>query len=655
MCRMIAMPNRMANSWSALPVAAGALLLGFFSALWLVHSEVGAGLLRIERDHVLLGIEVICALLALGIGYASMRLRAEHLVRKKAEAKLQWAARAFEQSFNAIMILRGRDVVVEVNPAFTRITGYTRAEVVGMKVRTALTEVSAAELRRKQAQRMLDYGDWELEVQAYRKNGERFDCSMTVSYLRDLTDDAGVPYALIVFTDVTAIRNHTLQLEHIAHYDALTGLPNRLLLAQHIEQRVAVCEGDNSIAVCYLDLDNFQTINDDYSQEVGDQVLIEVAARLQKKVRPNDIVAHLGGDEFVLMLCALPNADDCYVLLDDVLAAIREPIVVAGFALKLSTSIGVTFYPHDLSSADRLVRHANQAMHQAKEHGKNRIHLFNTDHARDALQRRTMLLRLREALDNNEFVLYYQPKIDLTDGRVIGAEALIRWLHPQQGLMAPGQFLPFLEGSELELDIGEWVIETALRQIETWLLADAVCVPVSVNISAAHLLQPDFSARLQCALARHSDVPEYSLELEIVETAALNDFDAAIATISACKKLGVKFSLDDFGTGYSSLAYFQRLPVDILKIDQSFVRNMHENRADMEIIESVIKLAQVLNRSVIAEGIETDQHAELLRRIGCRFGQGYGIAKPMPSTQLLDWIRLREQPLHAEPRWQRER
>jgi diguanylate cyclase (GGDEF)-like protein/PAS domain S-box-containing protein len=643
---MIAMPHKNVIAWSALAVLVGALFLGFFAALWLLQSAVGIDFLRIDRAHLI--IQAICLLLAFGVVCSLVRVRAEYRARKKAETSLRWAARAFEQSFNAIMILRGRDVVVEINPAYTDITGYSRDEVVGKQPIVMLCEESATALQCKLERGALDHCDWELEVQARRKCGERFDCVMTVSYIRDLIDDAGEPYALIVFADVTAARKQTQQLERIAHFDVLTGLPNRLLLSQLLEQGIAQRVGDDCLAVCYLDLDNLQSINDEYSHEIGDYVLLEMASRLQKAVRPNDVVAHVGGDEFVLMLCELPSADECYVLLDDVLTAMREPVAVAGFTFKLSIGIGVTIYPHDLSGADRLVRHANMAMQQAKERGKNRIHLFNTDRARDARLRRSMLMRLREALDNNEFALYYQPKVDLHDGHLIGAEALIRWIHPEQGLLAPGMFLPFLEGSELELDIGEWVIEAALQQMESWLQADDRCVPVSVNISAQHLLHPEFSARLQRALLRHPDVPEYSLELEILETAALNDLGVAVATITACKKMGVKFSLDDFGTGYSSLSYFRQLPVDILKIDQSFVRNMHENSADLEIVESVIKLARVLDRSVIAEGVETDQHAELLRRIGCQFGQGYGIAKPMPSIQLLEWARRREQPRRAE-------
>jgi EAL domain-containing protein (putative c-di-GMP-specific phosphodiesterase class I) len=288
------------------------------------------------------------------------------------------------------------------------------------------------------------------------------------------------------------------------------------------------------------------------------------------------------------------------------------------------------------------MRHANQAMHMAKDGGKNRIHLFDAEHARRARNRRDVLAQLRLALDNNEFVLFYQPKVDVVDRRVVGAEALIRWQHPERGLVPPAEFLPYLEGSDLEISVGEWVIETALKQIEIWLNAEAICVPVSVNISPKHLLTPDFAERLQLAVSRYAGLPEHSLELEIVENAALGDINAAIAVLTACKRLGVSFALDDFGTGYSSLSYFQRLPVDVLKIDQSFVRNMHENPADREIVESVIKLAQVFHRAVIAEGVESAEHAALLQKIGCRFMQGYGIARPMPAEQLLNWIKLWE-------------
>ena len=579
-------------------------------------------------------------LLIFGFAYALVRLRRERRVRHQAEESLRVIENVFEHCFDAVMIVDPNNQVVDVNPAYTRLFGYAREEVIGKAAGMSLTERSRIKVGRMLERTLVSRVDWQTEIQSVRKNGEIQDGMLSVSYV---CDEAGeMRYAVAVVVDISELKQHEARLERIAHYDTLTGLPNRLLMTQQLETAMTDDLEAHPIAVCYLDLDDFQNVNDDYGQDIGDQVLIEIARRLRGCA---DVVGHIGGDEYVLLYRNLGDVDACYALLSDVLASVRAPLAVAGFALKLSTSIGVTFYPQDDSSADRLLRHANQAMHMAKDGGKNRLHLFDAEHARRTRNRRDMLAQLRSALDRHEFVLFYQPKVDMVDGRVVGAEALIRWQHPERGLVPPAEFLPYLEGSDLEIAVGEWVIETALAQIEMWSNSAAICIPISVNISPKHLLKPDFAARLQWAVSRYAALPEHSLELEIVENAALGDINAAIAVLTACKKLGFGFALDDFGTGYSSLSYFQRLPVDVLKIDQSFVRNMHENIADREIVESVIKLAQVFNRTVIAEGVETAEHAALLQRIGCRFMQGYGIARPMRADQLLGWIKT----------WERER
>jgi len=586
--------------------------------------------------------------LVLALIYAMRRLRHEIAGRRRAEERLDLAANVFEHSLNAIAIADAQQNIIDINPAYTHMFGYTKEELIGKRLGAHMVELGGANDRDELQYPASAQVAKELEVHGHGKNGEIYDGLASVSHIKDKSGNH--QFSVNVVVDISAQKKYESQLERMAYYDALTGLPNRLLMTQLIEGAIAQDRsGGNAIAVCYLDLDDFQWINDNYSQQVGDQVLVAIAERLQTILPSTDALAHLGGDEFALMLVDLANTQHCLRRrLDDVLAALHAPIAASGFSLTVSASIGVTFYPHDLSRADRLVRHANQAMHQAKQNGKNRMHIFNIDHERNVQQRHSALFRLREALDNEEFVLYYQPKVDLVDRRVVGAEALIRWLHPQQGLVAPGAFLPALEGTDLDVLVGDWVIETALQQIETWLHTNAMCIPVSVNISAKHLLQANFSERLHMALSRHPEVPVHGLELEVVETAALDDFEAAKRTMLECKKLGVRFALDDFGTGYSSLAYFQRLPIDVLKIDQSFVRNIHENRADLEITESIVKLAQLFNRAVVAEGVETAEHIALLQRIGCRYGQGYGMARPMPASKLYDWVRRWEASLCDE-------
>jgi diguanylate cyclase (GGDEF)-like protein len=390
-------------------------------------------------------------------------------------------------------------------------------------------------------------------------------------------------------------------------------------------------------AVCYLDLDGFKPINDQYGHEAGDHLLIEVARRLQEIMRSDDTLARLGGDEFVLLLNDLEQEQECFRALERVLAVVSLPILAGDAQVELSASIGVALFPQDDADADSLLRHADQAMYRAKEAGKNRFHLYAAEQDLELKGHRQFLQRLREAHAQGEFTLHYQPKANLVSGEVPGVEALIRWQHPERGLLAPIEFLHYLTQSELGIEVGEWVIETALNQIVTWKRA-GLKLSVSVNIDANHLQRQDFPERLRAALARHPEVSEGDLELEILESVAIHDLDRVSRTLLACQAMGVKFSLDDFGTGYSSLTYFRKLPVSTLKIDQGFVRGMLDDPEDLSIVESVVRLAGAFNRPVLAEGVESLEHGAMLVYLGCQLGQGYGIARPMPAEMLPDWL-----------------
>jgi len=435
------------------------------------------------------------------------------------------------------------------------------------------------------------------------------------------------------------VRERTAELERIAHYDPLTGVPNRRMLADQLNQAIARARRqDKSLAVCYLDLDGFKPVNDQYGHASGDLLLIEITRRLKQVLRTEDTLARLGGDEFVMILSDLNRTEEIDTVLARVLESVSESIHLGDIAVSISASIGVTLFPNDAADPDTLMRHADQAMYQAKESGKNRYQLFDPEHDRKRQSERDQQLRLAVALEREEFELFYQPKVDLSTGRVIGAEALIRWRHPERGLVPPGEFLPHLNGSDLEIAVGEWVIETAVRQSSRW-HAEGMALTVSANVSADHLLQTNFTDRLEALLARHPGLPPGSMELEILETAALADIDQAANTLNRCRDFGIGFALDDFGTGYSSLDYFRSLPVDILKIDQSFVRDMLEDPDDLGLVEGVIRMAQAFNRKVIAEGVETLEHGALLMHLGCPLAQGYGIARPMPADQFADWAR----------------
>ena len=338
----------------------------------------------------------------------------------------------------------------------------------------------------------------------------------------------------------------------------------------------------------------------------------------------------------MILLADIASAEDCTLILDRLLTAIGDPVSANGVQITISASIGVTLYPEDNGDPDTLLRHADQAMYQAKEAGKNRYQLFDPESDRKAQTHRKYLETMHQSLLNQEFVLFYQPKVDLDDGRVIGVEALIRWQHPELGLLTPADFLPHLHGSHLETTFGEWVISTAMAQAATWHKA-GLQMTVSVNVSANHLLQPGFFAHLQATLAQHPEVKPEHFELEVLESAAIADMEQAIGILLDCRQLGIHFALDDFGTGYSSLTYLRKLPIDTLKIDQSFVRDMLTDNDDLGIVEGVIQLANVFHRQVIAEGVETMAHGKKLRLLGCHLVQGYGIARPMPASAVEEW------------------
>jgi len=439
------------------------------------------------------------------------------------------------------------------------------------------------------------------------------------------------------FSELNTIKE---QLQHQALHDVLTNLPNRVLLADRLSQSMVQSQRhQNLLAVVFLDLDGFKHVNDSYGHDLGDELLIIASLRMKEVLREGDSLARIGGDEFVAVLTDLTTVEDCEPVLERLLLAASEPVNVGNVKLKISASIGVTLYPQDNVSADQLMRHADQAMYVAKESGKNRYHLFDTAEDNAVKVQREILESIRCALDNQQFVLYYQPKVNMRTGTVIGAEALIRWQHPERGLLNPFEFLPAIENNPMMIELGEWVIDSALTQISQW-QAMGLNLPLntSVNIAAIQLQQTNFVNRLTTLLAAHPDVAPRYIELEVLETSALEDVHHVSTIMNDCMELGVKFALDDFGTAYSSLTYLRRLPASLIKIDQSFVRDMLHDVDDLAIVEGVIALAKSFKRDVIAEGVETVEHGTALLQIGCELAQGYGIAKPMPASNLPGWI-----------------
>ena len=564
------------------------------------------------------------------------RLAALVIEKTGSEASLQLAASVFTHAREGIMIADTQGNIMEVNDTFTHITGYSRSDVIGQNPRILRSGRQDPEFYTLMWKTLAERGHWSGEIWNRRKSGEIYAEALTISAVRDTAGQVSNYVAL--FTDITSVKEHQRQLEHFAHFDALTGLPNRVLLADRLQQAILQSQRRTlSVAVLYLDLDGFKAVNDEHGHGVGDELLITLAQRMRAALRDGDTLARIGGDEFVAVLANLEQPQDCEVVISRLLQAAAEPVVLGGTVLRVSASIGVTRYPQDAADADQLMRHADQAMYIAKLGGKNRCHHFDVAQDTAVKTRHEDLEHIRAALDQGEFVLYYQPKVNMKTGETVGAEALIRWRHPERGLLAPAAFLPVIENHPISIELGEWVINTALAQMDMW-IAQGLQLPVSVNIGVRQLQQGDFVARLTTLLRAHPNVPPLSLELEVLETSAMEDIGHVSAVMQACRALGVGFALDDFGTGYSSLTYLKHLPAELLKIDQSFVRDMLDDPDDLAIVESVIGLAAAFRRNVIAEGVETAPHGELLLTLGCELAQGYGIARPMPGADIPAWL-----------------
>lgn len=554
----------------------------------------------------------------------------------KAEEGLRLAANVFTHSSEGILITDTNARIVEVNPAFTEITGYPRDEVIGQNPRILNSGRQSKEYYASLWKSLSSTGVWNGEIWNKKKDGTVYAEYLNISSVRDERGDV-INY-IGQFSDITTLKEYQGQLERIAHYDSLTGLPNRLLLADRMMQAMAqVPRRERHIAIVYLDLDGFKAVNDAHGHETGDQLLAILAGRMTEALREGDTLARLGGDEFVAVLVDLPEIDASGPILERLLEAASQPITVGDVVLKVSASLGVSVYPQEEEvDADQLLRQADQAMYQAKQAGKNRFHVFDSDHDRTVRGRYESLKHVQWALVHGEFELYYQPKVRMHTGEVVGVEALIRWNHPERGLLAPHAFLPIVENHPISIDLGEWVIDTALRQIEAW-RAQGASIPVSVNVGALQLQEPEFTGKLKALLRAHPNVREDDLELEILETSALEDISTVTALMETCRELGVGFALDDFGTGYSSLLYLKRLPASLIKIDQSFVRDMLDDPEDLAILEGVVGLATAFRRRLIAEGVETVAHGEILLCMGCELAQGYAIARPMPAREVVRW------------------
>jgi diguanylate cyclase (GGDEF)-like protein/PAS domain S-box-containing protein len=565
--------------------------------------------------------------------------------RREAQDRERMSVALFQHLHEGLLVTDAELRVLDVNAAYLQILGTTREAVLGTvpaPLRPAATDPLARQQRAEMWATLREHGRWRGELVERRRNGNPCTLQATISAVRGPEGD--LRYHVLVISDITEQQAQREQLERQAHFDELTRLPNRARLAQLMDEAMRAADRDSYLLVVgYLDLDRFKPVNDRFGHAAGDRLLAELAGRLRSALRSRegwaDSAARLGGDEFVLLLRA-GTMEEARFAVDRVLRVVAQPYAVdpEHEPVQVTASIGATVYPHDRSDADTLLRHADHAMYGAKLAGRNAVHFFDADERRRTEERALAVGRVQEALDRHEFVLFYQPKVQMQTGRVLGLEALLRWEDPERGLIAPLQFLPLIENTGLSVQVGDWVLAQAIEHLALW-RREGLDISVSVNISARHLQERDFAQRLAELLARQSEPLAAHLELEMLETAAHADIAATSALLARCRAIGVRFALDDFGTGYSTLTYLKQLPVDVLKVDRSFVHHMLDDAHDRALVEGCIGLARTFGCDVIAEGVESAAQARMLLELGCTIGQGTGIAAPMRASQVAGWVR----------------
>jgi diguanylate cyclase (GGDEF)-like protein/PAS domain S-box-containing protein len=552
--------------------------------------------------------------------------------RRLGEETLRLAAKVFENTQEGVMITDSEQRILSVNNAFSAITGYTEADVLGRTPNLLSSGRHDDAFYAQLWASVREKGSWQGEIWNRGKTGEVYPEWLTISTVHDargrLTNYVGV------FSDISQIKHSEAQLEYLAHHDPLTDMPNRVLFQARVSHAIHLARRhDSRLGLLFLDMDGFKNINDSLGHPAGDELLQAIARRMTGHVRAEDTLARLGGDEFVILLENLRDSKEAAIVAQNVLGLLMQPFRLGGGQdVFIGASIGISLFPDDAEDATQLVRNADAALYQAKGQGRNTYRFYTEALTRSANERLRMESNLRRALEHGESVLHYQPQIALRDGRLIGAEALVRWLSPEGSLIPPAQFIPLAEETGLIRPLGEWVLRDACSQFRAWTDAGLPQVTLAVNLSSRQFEQRDLAARVGEILAE-TGFPAAHLELEITESAIMEQGEQAMATLEQLKRLGVSLSIDDFGTSYSSLAYLKRFAVDKLKIDQSFIRDIPHNSNDQEIAATIIAMARNLKLHVLAEGVETEAQLAFLRQHGCDAYQGYLYSRPVPASE----------------------
>ena len=557
--------------------------------------------------------------------------------RKRSQEQLQLTARVFDQSSEAIVVADATHTIVRINRAFMRITGYTEAQAVGQHIGLLTASEPDQDFDPDTVYARLAHdGNWEGEAWGRRSDGSTYPQWLSVSSVRDAR--GAFTHSITLFRDITQQREAQDRIQRLAHFDPLTNLPNRALLAERAQRCIAQEQArGGTLAMLFIDLDHFKNVNDSLGHRVGDILLVALAQRLQSLLQPQDTVARLGGDEFLLLLPATSAAGAAEVA-TQLLAAVSQPFQLDPYELTTTLSIGIAMYPADGDSFETLYQRADAAMYRAKHNGRNRYGFFTAD--LEARTARALLIEnaLRRALERGQFELHYQPQVSLADRQVVGAEALLRWRHPELGMVSPAEFIPVAESSGMIVAIGEWVLRTAVEDAKRWLDLQLPLRAVSVNVSAVQFRHPQLPEMVTRCLEQ-AGLPARRLELELTEGAAVDDPAAALAMMDQLHERGVRLSMDDFGTGYSSLSYLKRFQIYKLKIDQSFVRDLEDDPNDRAIVSAIIRMAQALGMQTTAEGVETEGQIRFLQSQGCDEGQGYHFSQPLPAAAFEAYLR----------------
>ncbi|WP_256760569.1 EAL domain-containing protein [Cohnella sp. WQ 127256] len=551
--------------------------------------------------------------------------------RKLTLSKLRLHAQVFSNASEGIMITDKQLQILSVNRAFTTMTGYTEEEAIGHTPRLLHSGIQSKHFYIKMWERIHTIGFWQGEIWNKRKNGELYAEWLSISTLRD--DEGHITNYLGMFTDITERKQSEEHLKHLAHYDTLTGLPNRTLLKELVDEATTRAARQNhKLAVFFIDLDRFKNVNDSLGHNIGDKLLQQVAGRLSSVLSENDIVSRLGGDEFIVILQDRHEPEVAMSIADQLISHIKKPFLVGENELYLNASIGISIYPTHGSDFETLVKHADLAMYEAKIQNGG-YQLFNSGIINTFMRKLDLENELRWAIPKDQFQLYYQPQVNAKTGFMEGMEALIRWNHPTLGQVSPGEFIPIAEDTGIIMDIGKWVLKEVCTQINTWLSNGYTVPPIAVNLSARQFMTPDLASSISEIVNSTSCKPQ-QIMFEITESSSMNDIESVLPVLHKLKSIGFQIAIDDFGKGYSALGYIKQFPIDILKIDKSFVQELTTDTKSAVITKAIIEMAHGMDIKVIAEGVETPEQLDYLRHMNCDIIQGYLTARPMPSDQL---------------------